>query len=45
MSSRSVTENYARKHGKVYWLFHDSLVITWRNLLRFRRNPEVLFLM
>ena len=43
MSSRSITENYARKHGKVYWLFHDSFVITWRNLLRFRRNPEVLF--
>jgi ABC transporter DrrB family efflux protein len=43
MSSRSITENYASKHGKIYWLLHDSTVIAWRNLLRFKRNPEVLF--
>ena len=43
MNPRSITEQYARKHGKVYWLFHDSSVIAWRNLLRFKRNPEVLF--
>ena len=43
MSSRSITEQYASKHGKIYWLFHDSSVIAWRNLLRFKRNPEVLF--
>lgn len=43
MNSRSMTEQYASKHGKIYWLFHDSSVIAWRNLLRFRRNPEVLF--
>ncbi len=43
MNSRSITEEYANKHGKIYWLLHDSVVIAWRNLLRFRRNPEVLF--
>jgi ABC transporter DrrB family efflux protein len=43
MNPRSVTEQYASKHGKIYWLFHDSSVIAWRNLLRFKRNPEVLF--
>jgi len=43
MSTRSITESYASKHGNIYWLFHDSFVIAWRNLLRFRRNPEVLF--
>ncbi len=43
MNSRSITEEYANKHGKIYWLFHDSSVIAWRNLLRFKRNPEVLF--
>ena len=43
MNSRSITAEYANKHGKIYWLLHDSSVIAWRNLLRFRRNPEVLF--
>ena len=43
MISRSITEEYANKHGKIYWLLHDSIVIAGRNLLRFRRNPEVLF--
>jgi ABC-type transport system involved in cytochrome c biogenesis permease component len=43
MNPRSITEQYASKHGKIYWLFHDSSVIAWRNLLRFKRNPEVLF--
>ena len=43
MSSRSITEGYASKHSKIYWLFHDSFVIAWRNLLRFKRNPEVIF--
>ncbi|MBM3681897.1 MAG: ABC transporter permease [Actinobacteria bacterium] len=43
MISRSITEEYANKHGKIYWFLHDSIVIAGRNLLRFRRNPEVLF--
>lgn len=40
---RSVSAQYASAHSKAYWLFHDSLVVAWRNLLQFYRNVEAIF--
>ncbi len=39
-TSRSLT--YTRAHSKLYWAIHDGLVVTWRDLIKLPRSPDLL---
>lgn len=34
--------NYTRAHSKLYWAVHDGLVVTWRDLIKLPRSPDLL---
>ena len=39
-TSQSLT--YTRQHSRLYWAIHDGLVVTWRDLIKLPRSPDLL---
>jgi ABC-2 type transport system permease protein len=39
-TSRSLS--YTREHSRLYWAVHDGLVVTWRDLIKLPRSPDLL---
>lgn len=33
---------YTKAHSKFYWAIHDGLVVTWRDLIKLPRSPDLL---
>jgi len=38
----SESSRYTAAHSKIYWAVHDGLVVTWRDLIKLPRSPDLL---